>query len=84
MLSAVLTSPKAIEISILIMRAFVRLRQTLAESEVLRYAIEGLERRVGKNERDIQIAIRALQNLLEPPERAAPERSMGFAPTENK
>ena len=63
MLSAVLNSPVAVNISICIMRAFVKLRLILAENEALRYAIEGLERRVGKNERDIQIAIGAIQQI---------------------
>ena len=78
MLSAVLNSPKAVEISIYIMRAFVKLRTILAENEALRYAIEGLERRVGKNERDIQIAIEAIQQILEPPPDKKKKIPMGF------
>jgi hypothetical protein len=80
MLSAVLNSPRAVHMSILIMRAFVRLREILAEDQTLRYAIEGLERRVGKNERDIQIALGALQKLLNPPAPPKPDRKIGFLP----
>lgn len=81
MLSAVLNSAVAIDISIRIMRAFVRLRTILAENDALRYAIEGLERRVGKNERDIQIAIKAIQSILTPqPEPSTKKRRMGFCP----
>ncbi len=80
MLSAVLNSPLAVDISIRIMRAFVRLRSILAENETLRYAIERLERRVGKNERDIQIAIKAIQSVLTPPTPLTKKNRMGFGP----
>jgi hypothetical protein len=80
MLSAVLNSPRAVQMSILIMRAFVRLREIVAENEALRYAIEGLERRVGKSERDIQIALGALRKLLNPPASPKPDRTIGFGP----
>ncbi|MBN2036366.1 MAG: ORF6N domain-containing protein [Chitinispirillaceae bacterium] len=84
MLSAVLNSPIAVDISIRIMRAFVKLRSILAENEALRYAIEGLERRVGKNERDIQLAIKAIQSILTPPEPTKPKIRIGFTPPEKK
>ena len=80
MLSAVLNSPVAVDISIRIMRAFVRLRSILAENEALRYAIEGLERRMSKNERDIQIAIKAIQSILTPPVPPTKKNQMGFCP----
>ena len=66
------------------MRAFVKLRSILAENEALRYAIEGLERRVGKNERDIQIAIKAIQSILTPPEPPKSKIRIGFVPPEKK
>ncbi|MBL8026867.1 MAG: ORF6N domain-containing protein [Fibrobacteres bacterium] len=78
MLSAVLNSPKAIEISLHIMRAFVQLRKILAGNEALRYAVESLEKRMNKNERDIQLAIQAIQQLLAPPEQVEKQRKMGF------
>jgi len=84
MLSAVLNSSKAVDISIRIMRAFVRLREILSKNVALRYAIEGLERRVGKNERDIQIAIGAIQQILNPPVQKKKKKKMGFAPSEKK
>ncbi len=84
MLSGVLNSDRAVEINIQIMRAFVRLRQIVAENEALRYAIEGLERRVGKNERDIQIAFKAIHGILNPPVPAKPKRKIGFGPPERK
>jgi len=84
MLSAVLNSPVAVDISIRIMRAFVRLRAILTEDAGLRYAIEGLERRMSKNERDIQIAIKAIQSILTPPNPPTKKQRMGFGPPEKK
>ena len=84
MLSSVLNSEKAIKINIQIIRAFIRLRQMLADNEALKYAVEGLERRMSKTERDVQIAFKAIKSLIEPPKIKKPQRKMGFAPPEKK
>ncbi len=78
MLSAVLNSPTAVEISIKIIRAFVKLRTMLLENEALRYAVEGLEKRVDKNERDIQLAIKAIQDIIHPMIEKKNDKVMGF------
>jgi len=64
MLSSVLSSERAVLINIQIIRAFVRLRKILEENIALRYAFEGLEKKMNENERDIQLAIRAIQHLF--------------------
>lgn len=84
MLSSVLNSEMAIQINLQIIRAFIRLRRMLIDHEALRLAIEGLERRVGKNERNIQIAIKAIQSILTPPEPTKPKIKIGFTPPEKK
>lgn len=84
MLSSVLNSDRAIDINIQIMRAFVSLKRMLIENEALKYAIEGLERRVSKNERNIELAIKAIQGILNPPVPPKPKRKMGFGPQEMK
>ena len=68
MLSSVLNSERAALINIQIIRAFVRLRRMLTEHDALRLAIEGLERRMRRNERDIELALKVLQQVLFPPE----------------
>ena len=78
MLSSVLNSERAIEVNIQIMRAFVSLKRMLIENEALKFAIEGLERRVSKNERNIEIAIKTIQGILNPPVLPKPKRRMGF------
>lgn len=82
MLSSVLNSETAIQINLQIIRAFIRLRRMLLDHDALRLAIEGLERRVGKNERDIQLAIKAIQSILTPPEPPKPKIRIGFTPPE--
>jgi hypothetical protein len=80
MLSAVLHSPKAVDISIKIMRANVRLRLLIVQHDALRLAIEGLERKTDKNERDIHLALSYLKEILFPPEKEIPAQpgQMGF------
>lgn len=82
MLSSVLNSETAIQINLQIIRAFIRLRKMLLDHDALRLAIEGLEKRMGKNERDIQIAIKAIQSILTPVTPTIPKKRMGFCPTE--
>lgn len=87
MLSGVLNSEKAVQINLQIIRAFVRLRRMLVEHDALRLAIEGLERRVSRNERDIHLAIKVLQQVLFPPKEKIPEKKkhkMGFGPPDKK
>jgi phage regulator Rha-like protein len=54
MLSSVLRSKKAVQINILIMRAFVKLRQILSTHKELAYKLEELERRISKHDEHIQ------------------------------
>jgi hypothetical protein len=86
MLSSVLSSETAIQINLQIVRAFIRLRRMLSEHDTLRFAIEGLEHRVDRNERDIQLAIGMLQQMLFPPEKQIPEKKqkIGFTPPAKK
>ena len=86
MLSSVLNSTRAAMVNVQIIRAFVRLRQMIAEHDVLRFAIEGLEHRVDRNERDIQLAISMLQQFLFPQEKQIPpkKKKIGFTAPEKK
>ncbi len=82
MLSSVLNSETAIQINLQIVRAFIRLRRMLSDHEALRLAIEGLEKRMARNERDIQIAIKAIQSILTPPQPPAKKMRMGISPSD--
>lgn len=60
MLSSVLRSPKAIEVNISIMRAFVMLRQHLAEYKDLKSAIGQLEKEMNTKFKDVNQALNYL------------------------
>jgi hypothetical protein len=76
MLSSVLNSERAVKVNIAIMRAFVRLRQTLETNRELARKFEQLERRVGKHDEEIAAILEAIRQLMAPP--GKPRREIGF------
>src|SRR2546425_8681475 len=73
MLSSVLRSPRAVQVNIAIMRAFVRLRGLLASSEALARKLDALER---KYDARFKVVFDAIRQLMSPP--AAGRRTIGF------
>jgi hypothetical protein len=65
MLSSVLSSPKAIQVNIQIMRIFTRIRQMLADNTELRLAIEKLEKISMKNTKSIELIFQYIDELTE-------------------
>jgi hypothetical protein len=78
MLSSVLTSKRAIEVNIAIMRTFVRLRQLLARHEELGRRLEQLEWRQDEQGQQIQVVFETIQHLIEAPAEEQPPRRFGF------
>src|SRR6476646_1925403 len=76
MLSSVLNSPRAVKVNIAIMRAFVKLRQTLETNRELAQKFTELQQRVGKHDEEIAAIINAIRQLMAPPERS--RREIGF------
>jgi hypothetical protein len=74
MLSSVLRSPRAIQVNVQIMRAFVRLREMLATHADLTRKIDALERKYDARFRTVFEAIRDLMS----PGTGAPRRPIGF------
>jgi hypothetical protein len=66
MLSTVLNSETAVMVNIQIMRAFVRLRNLVADNSGVRKAIADIEKRLNIHDRQIQIAFDALKSLFQP------------------
>ena len=64
MLSSVLRSPKAIQVNIEIMRAFVRLREMLASHKDLARKLEDLEK---KYDKQFAVVFTAIHQLMQPP-----------------
>jgi hypothetical protein len=73
MLSGVLNSDRAVQVNIAIMRAFVRMRETMASHRELAQRLNTLEKTYDAHFRVVFDAIRA---LMEPPKR--PRRRIGF------
>ena len=67
MLSSVLRSSRAIRVNIAIMRAFVRLRQILANDKDLAKRVEKLERKEDVHDIDIRLLIADVRKLLNQP-----------------
>jgi ORF6N domain len=75
-LSAVLRSGRAVQMSILIVKAFVRLREVLATHKDLARALEDLRRRQDEQGEQITAIIETINNLLGPGE-VPPKRQIG-------
>ena len=73
MLSSVLRSPRAVEVNIEIMRAFVRLRRLLQENAHLARKLAALEQ---KYDGQFRVVFEAIRELMEPAEE--PARRIGF------
>jgi hypothetical protein len=76
MLSSVLHSARAVKVNIAIMRAFVKLRETLETNRELARKFAELENRVGKHDAKIDAILEAIRQLMLPPEKPRPE--IGF------
>ena len=73
MLSTVLRSPRAVQVNIEIMRAFVKLREMLATHRDLARRLEEMEK---KYDGQFRIVFDAIRELMRPPEKARPR--IGF------
>ena len=83
MLSSVLRSKRAIQVNIIIMRAFVKLRQLLVTHKDLASKIDDLERKYSDHDVKIQAIFNAIKQLLEtpkldPPKPEEPKKRIGF------
>jgi hypothetical protein len=76
MLSSVLKSERAVKVNIAIMRAFVRLRETLDGNRDLAQRFIELEKRLGKHDDEIAAIIDAIRQLMAPAKK--PAREIGF------
>ena len=73
MLSSVLNSPRAVQVNITIMRAFVRLRCILATHSDLARKLDELEK---KYDAQFRVVFDAMRELMNPPE--PPGKPIGF------
>jgi hypothetical protein len=76
MLSGVLRSPRAEQVNIAIMGAFVRLRETLSLHKELAHKLGELERKIENHDENIRTLFEAIHSLMTPPE--TPHWEIGF------
>ena len=77
MLSSVLKSPRAVQVNVEIMRAFVRLRQLLSSNEELARKLKELEK---KYDQQFGMVFEAIQRLMTPP--VSGKNKIGFPKTD--
>ena len=79
MAASVLNTPRAIEVSIFVVRAFIKLRKMLSTHEDLREKIEEMEK---KYDQQFQIVFEAIKQLLET--ESKPAKKIGFTVKEKQ
>ncbi|MEN6426496.1 MAG: ORF6N domain-containing protein [Phycisphaerales bacterium] len=77
MAASVLKSDRAIQTSIFVVRAFIRLKQTLASHEALAAKVKRLQKTVRDHDKQIVAIVDAIQ-LLTPPQDEPPKEPFGF------
>ena len=76
MLSVVLRSQRAVEMSVFIVRAFIKLRELLASNKELAHKVESIEREQKLQNKHINAIYKILEKFIEEPVR--PKERIGF------
>ena len=76
MLAAVLNTPRAIEVSVFVVRAFVRLREILTTHKALAHKLAELESKIETHDEAIRSLVSAIRQLMTPP--TAGQKKIGF------
>jgi hypothetical protein len=76
MAASVLNSPRAVEVSVFVVRAFVKLRQLVLAHKDLAGKLDQLERKVGSHDEAIKQLVAAIRQLMAPPD--PPKKELGF------
>src|SRR3989442_7769270 len=82
MAATILNSPRATEVSVYVVRAFVRLRELLASNKELARRLDQLEKKLGSHDQAIAGFVNTIRNLMTPPE--PKRRSIGFITSDEK
>lgn len=75
MAATVLNSPRAVDMSLYVVRAFVNLREVLTSNKQLAQQLTQLERKLQTHDKAILDILRAIRELMNP---ARPKRGIGF------
>jgi hypothetical protein len=77
MVASVLNTPRAIDVSVYVVRAFVKLREILGTHKELAGKLTELESRVEAHDEHLTELFEAIRQLMEPPPK--PRKRIGFA-----
>lgn len=83
MLGNVLKSERAVEVSLMVVRAFIRMRELVEGNKELAQKLNQLERKVGAHDKAIAEIINAIRQLMAPSD-PNKKRPIGFAPWKEK
>lgn len=76
MAASILNTPRAIEVSVFVVRVFVKLREMLTADKELAHKLAELEQKVGNHDETIRSLVAAIRQLMTP---ATPKRNeIGF------
>jgi phage regulator Rha-like protein len=89
MAATVLNSPQAVQMSVFVVRAFVKMREMLVQNKALADKLAELEQKLTKrldtHERAIVVILKELRELMNPPPRPVPARKpIGFSVRERR
>jgi hypothetical protein len=82
MAANVLNSGRAIDVSVFVVRAFVRLREMALANREVAAKLEELDRKVAGHDEAIRSLVQAIRQLMAPPEKG--RRSIGFRVEESR
>ncbi len=78
MVASVLNTQRAIQVSVFVVRAFVKLREMLSTHKELAHKLAALERKLQNHDESIRSLVAAIRQLMAPPEQKPPKRRIGF------
>jgi hypothetical protein len=76
--ASVLNTEKAIQITVYVVRAFVKLREMLSTHKELAHKLAALERKLQNHDESIRSLVVAIRQLMAPPEPEPPKKRIGF------
>lgn len=76
MLASVLNTPKAVQMSIFVVRAFVKLREMVLMHKELAEKLQELEKKVVKHDKEIKLLFEAIKQLMFTPKKSV--KRIGF------
>jgi hypothetical protein len=82
MLATVLNTSIAVQTSIQVVRAFIKLREMTATHKELAHKLTQLERKIGIHDKDIKVIFEAIHQLMTPPQKS--RRKIGFRREEER